>query len=147
MGAQRHAWKAGQLQLSQQQKLVSLGFCKDAYDDAWAARFRQLSAFHSEHGHCRVPPPPAAPAAGDASTRAQRRPGWGVLAAAKSQEQYPGLHTWLQQQRHRWRQGTLPDERRRRLAGLGLRFHAPHQASWNRRFSELLEFKEVMSTA
>ncbi len=115
----------------------------DAFDDAWAARFRQLAAFHSEHGHCHVPPPAAAPASGGASSTGQRRPGRSELAAPQAQEQYPGLHAWLQQQRHRWRQGTLPDERRRRLEGLGVRFHAPHEASWEQSFRELLEFKEA----
>lgn len=143
VGAKRNAWKAGQLPPSQQQQLAALGFCVDAYDDAWAARFRQLAAFHSEHRHCRVPPPPAAPAPVAASTAGQRQPGKNALAATGAQEQYPGLHAWLQQQRHRWRQGTLPDERRRRLEGLGLRFHAPHEVAWDQHFAKLLAFKEV----
>ena len=143
VGTQRHAWKAGQLAPARQQQLAALGLPMDAFEDAWAARFRRLAAFHSEHGHCRVPAPPAplARSAGGLAGQARR------LGAApeepQPQERYSGLYAWLQQQRHRWRQGTLPDERRRRLEGLGVEFVAPHESRWEQRFGELLAFKEV----
>ncbi|PRW59961.1 DEAD DEAH box helicase [Chlorella sorokiniana] len=57
------------------------------------------------------------------------------------------LEHWMEQQRHRWRQGTLSDERRRRLEGLGVHFHAPHELSWEQHFAELLAFKEELGHA
>lgn len=118
MAQQRHAWKAGHLPTSRQRQLTALGFCCDAFQDAWAAQFRQLAAFHSDHGHCRVPRAP-----------------W-------AQHRYPGLHRWLQAQLHQWREGTLADERRRRLEGLGVVFQV-HESGWDARFAELLDFREV----
>lgn len=128
---QRHAWKTGRLQLERQQALAALGFCPDAFQDAWAARFAQLAAFHSQHGHCRVPPLPS----GERRKQQQRQ-------QAQESVGYPGLHPWLQQQLLQWRRGTLPDERRRQLEGLGVEFQA-HQAGWERRYEELLQFRQV----
>ena len=115
---QRHAWKAGRLPPARQQQLAALGFCCDAFQESWAAHFGQLAAFHSEHGHCRV-----------------QRSAW-------AQQRHPGLYTWLQQQAHQWRQGTLPDDRRRRLEGMGVVFRAA-QTTWDQRFEELLLFQQV----
>lgn len=113
---QRHAWHAGRLPPDRQQRLAALGFCTDAFQDAWASRFRQLAAFHSLHGHCRLPRAPSA------------------------QRQHPGLYSWLHHQLHLWKQGTLADDRRRRLEGLGVEFE-PHDAAWEARFLELLHFR------
>jgi hypothetical protein len=108
----RQAWKAGRLAPARQQRLAALGLSGDAFQEAWAARFSQLAAFHSQHSHCRV-------------TRA-----------------HPALHSWLSHQQHQWRQGTLGDERRRRLEGLGVQFSA-HGACWEARFQELLQYRQV----
>ena len=115
---QRHAWKAGRLPPVRQQQLAALGFCCDAFQESWAAHFRQLAAFHSQHGHCRVP------------------------CAAWARQRHPGLYDWLQQQAHQWRQGTLPDDRRRRLEGVGVVFRAA-QSAWEQRFEELLLFQQA----
>ncbi|KAL4458387.1 hypothetical protein ABPG75_013252 [Micractinium tetrahymenae] len=114
---QRHAWKTGRLSAARQQQLAVLGMCPDAVQDAWSARFRQLAAFHSANGHCRMPH--SGPAA----------------------RQYPGLYAWLHHQLHLWRQGTLADDRRRRLAGLGVEW-GWCEAAWEARFQELLEFRQ-----
>lgn len=136
--------------MSRQQELAALGLGPNAHHDAWAAHFAQLAAYHSRHGHCRVPPPPpstqqpAAPAAG----RRQRRQRRSLAELAGSEEAgdqgyaSQSLYAWLQQQRQQWRRGTLPDDRRRRLEGLGVEFLA-QQASWERRYAELLAFQEV----
>lgn len=115
---QRHAWKTGRLPAGRQQRLAALGFLPDALQDAWLARFRQLAAFHSAHGHCRVPR--SGPAA----------------------RQYPGLHAWLHRQLLLWRRGTLADDRRRQLEGLGVEWGG-YEASWDARFQELLQFRQV----
>jgi hypothetical protein len=76
---QRRLWKSGQLPLDRYHQLAALGFQFDAFGARWAARFRQLSAFHSGYGHCTVPP--------DAVTEAQ----------------WPGLRQWTIIQRQAWR--------------------------------------------
>jgi hypothetical protein len=106
------------LEPDRQRRLATLGVSADAFQEAWSARFLQLAAFHSEHGHCCIP------------------------HAAWVQQRYPGLQRWLQEQVRQWREGTLPDERRRRLEGLGMPFRL-RRASWETRFAELLRFKEV----
>lgn len=111
-------WKTGRLSAGRQQRLAALGFQPDAFQDAWLARFRQLAAFHSAHGHCRVP------------------------CSGPASRQHPGLHAWLHHQLHLWRHGTLPDERRRRLEGLGVEW-GWYEATWDARFRELLDFRRV----
>ncbi|KAL4429599.1 hypothetical protein ABPG77_008648 [Micractinium sp. CCAP 211/92] len=119
---QRHAWKTGRLLAARQQRLTALGFWPDAFEDAWLARFRQLAAFHSAHGHCRVP------------------------GSGPASRQHPGLHAWLHHQLHLWRQGMLADGRRRRLEGLGVEW-GWYEAAWDARFQELLEFRQEFGHA
>lgn len=125
---QRHAWKVGRLPAARQQQLAALGLTADVFQDAWAARFRQLAAFHSEHGHCHVPLVTRPTAAGE---------------QAEERGRYPGLHAWLAAQRQQWQQGTLPDERQRRLQGLGVQLGGLHEGSWEQHFAQLLAFREV----
>ena len=78
----------------------------------WAARFRQLSEFHSRYGHCTVPP--------DAATEAR----------------WPGLRQWTFVQRQAWkrvggwlvRAGRGGAGQARELGGLPPRLPAMHQA-------------------
>lgn len=150
MGWQRHAWKAGRLRPERQRALAALGFCANAHEEAWSARFAQLAAFHSEHGHCDVPRTAerrreeagaAAPAAGPAAVAAARK-GQRQQQLQQQEGRYPGLHQWLQRQRVQWGSGTLPDERRRRLEGLGVQFQVQRSA-WEARYAELAAFREV----
>lgn len=115
---QRHLWKRGRLGPERQRRLAALGVSADAFQEAWSSRFLQLAAFHTEHGHCCVP------------------------RVARGHQGYPGLHRWLQEQVRQWQEGTLSDERRRRLEGLGVSFRL-RRASWETRFAELLSFVEV----
>ncbi|KAG7669972.1 hypothetical protein KSW81_008112 [Nannochloris sp. 'desiccata'] len=91
--SQRHRWRRGLLPIETFRALSSLDFAYDSYDARWKARFQQLAAFHSRHGHCRVP--------------------------FNDPEIPPGLYAWLLVQRQRRRQGRLEDARKRRLDGLG----------------------------
>jgi hypothetical protein len=91
--SQRHRWRRGLLPTEIFRALSALDFAYDSYDARWKARFQQLAAFHSQHGHCRVP--------------------------FNDPEVPPGLYAWLLVQRQRWRQGRLEDTRKRRLDGLG----------------------------
>jgi hypothetical protein len=93
MTLQRHRWRRGLLPTETFRALSALDFAYDSYDAKWKHRFQQLAAFHSKHGHCRVP--------------------------YNDPEVPPGLYTWLLVQRQRRRQGRLEDTRRRRLDGLG----------------------------
>jgi len=91
--SQRHRWRRGLLPTETFRALSALDFAYDSYDARWKARFQQLAAFHSQHGHCRVP--------------------------FNDPEIPPGLYAWLLVQRQRQRQGRLEDTRKRRLDGLG----------------------------
>ena len=91
--AQRHRWRRGLLPTELFRALSALDFAYDSYDARWKERFQQLAAFHSKHGHCRVP--------------------------FNDPEVPPGLYPWLLVQRQRRRQGRLDDARKRRLDGLG----------------------------
>jgi Helicase associated domain len=91
--AQRHRWRRGLLTTEIFRALSALDFAYDSYDARWKTRFQQLAAFHSQHGHCRVP--------------------------FNDPEVPPGLYAWLLVQRQRRRQGRLDDARKRRLDGLG----------------------------
>ncbi|PSC68349.1 ammonium transporter [Micractinium conductrix] len=54
--------------------------------------------------------------------------------------------TPLTKQQHQWRQGTLGDDRRRRLEGLGVQFSG-REAAWEARFQQLLQFKQEFGHA
>ena len=90
---QRHRWRRGRLATPLYRSLASLGFSFDSFDSRWVARFRQLAAFHSKHGHCHIPHDDPSVA--------------------------PGLYPWTLVQRQRRRQGRLDDARTRRLDGIG----------------------------
>lgn len=110
---QRHRWHRGRLPTSLYRTLASLGFPFDSYDARWGARFRQLAAYHSQHGHCHV-------AHNDASVPA-------------------GLYAWILVQRQRKRQGSLDDARARRLDGIGFPWDV-QAARVEERISELERF-------
>ena len=80
----------------------------------WEKRFSELVRFKAEHGHCNVP----------------RR--W---------SENPELGRWVAKQQAVYRRGELSPDRVERLEALGFEWD-PSSASWEKRFSELVRFKE-----
>jgi hypothetical protein len=85
--------------------------------------FRMLSIFQRTHGHCDVPP----------TSRAN------------------SLYAWVEKQRARQQADNLPVEQEQRLRNLGVLFEekaeartsaGPPQQRWERKFAELLAFKQ-----
>ncbi len=125
---QRIDHTAGHLRPDRKERLDALGFAWSSdyahLDDAWELRFVELKSFYDNFGHCRV-------------TRS-----WRV---------HPGLASWLDHQKERWRTGTLAPERLERLNALGFTeaqgapislAHLPMwEDLWQQRIKELGEFK------
>jgi len=82
------------------------------YSTLWEKRFSELVRFKEEHGHCNVPR------------------GW---------SENPALGTWVSSQRSR--RGKLSPDGVKRLEALGFEWD-PLSALWEKRFSELVRFKE-----
>ncbi|MHA1554283.1 MAG: helicase associated domain-containing protein [Alphaproteobacteria bacterium] len=95
-------------------RLEALGFEWDPIAAVWEKRFFELVRFKEEHGHCDVPS------------------GWNKI---------PALRTWTGTQRTNYRRGDLSPERVERLEAIGFEWDA-YVVSWEKRFSELVRFKE-----
>ncbi|MCZ6840535.1 MAG: helicase associated domain-containing protein [Alphaproteobacteria bacterium] len=109
---QRSNYKRDQLSPDKAERLEALGFEWDLFAALWEERFSELVRFKEEHGHCNVP--------------------------ARWVEN-PELSTWVTAQRSR--RGKLSPDRVERLEALGFEWD-PSSASWEKRFSELVRFKE-----
>jgi hypothetical protein len=83
-------------------------------DQLWDLRFNELARFKKQHGHCNVP-------ANDSSYRTLRR--------------------WVESQREHWRSGALREDRKARLERVGFQWKVKNP-SWDRRFEELLTYKQ-----
>lgn len=92
---QRHKRKQGRLRDEQIQALDKLAFLWSPGDASWDQGFHQLLAFRRKHRHCDVPAHCA---------------------------DFPGLGSWVANQRHRHKTGKLSPERARRLEEAGLRW-------------------------
>ncbi len=92
VAAQRHKGKCGELPGDRKAALDSIGFSWSPGGNAWAAMFKKLCDYKTEHGHCDVP---------------QDRNGHRDLSA------------WVQHQRTRRRKGVLEQDRIDRLEKIG----------------------------
>eukprot|EP00803_Ostreobium_quekettii_P008369 evm.model.scf_648.3 EVM.evm.TU.scf_648.3 scf_648:22258-26753(-) len=115
---QRVKWKCGVLDVEAYHQLCAVDFVFDADEHTWTQHFKDLCDFHDRHGHC------------DVSHSDQD-------AAVK----YPGLADWVSLQRHTHKRGRLPEDRRRRLSGLGFTWQQ-QEYRWQQRFNELVEFQK-----
>jgi hypothetical protein len=97
------------------QLLNSIGFPQDPRDDAWTAMFQQCNQLHVDTKNCNV------------------------KLGGKSGET-TRLAAWQQQQRTYYRQGKLNALRVRKLESIGFCW-SKHVDLWEKRFSELIDFK------
>ncbi len=114
----------GRLSHEQIERLESIGFewqplwTRFPDDENWEMAFAQVAEFREKNGHLRIP------------------------------ERYPGclnLNAWIRRQRNAWERGKLSAERWQRLESLGIPRdpHAYWRAQlWEKRFQELLDFRE-----
>jgi hypothetical protein len=92
---QRHARRAGTLSAERVRKLDKLHFVWDGWAEQWEGMFAALVKYRKSHGNCDVPR------------------GWW---------RDPKLADWVARQRKFARRGTLPCDRKKRLAALGFVF-------------------------
>ena len=85
-------------------------------DRRWEEMYRELKKYQKEHGDCQVP---------------------------QGFKDSPHLARWVNSQRERQRQGTMPEDRKERLDGLGFWWGTSNEDRWNAMFEKLKDFKEV----
>lgn len=114
VSAQRQMHTLGDLSLERQERLQQIGFLFDPLDAAWEESSAALEKFAREQGHCAVPC------------------GW---------TDAPRLYYWIHYQRIAHRQGSLPQDRARRLEAIG--FHWEQMCpKWVRAYFQLKEFRK-----
>ncbi len=115
----RQLWKEGKLSPERIKQLESLGFTIIDHDaekkETWEKMFSSLCEFKKIKGHCKV---------------TQR---W---------HKNPALANWVSNQRQMKRNNRLSSYYLRRLNEIGFIWHT-REDLWEKRFSELLEFKKV----
>jgi superfamily II DNA or RNA helicase len=111
---QRQERKHGTLAQESVARLDALGVVWERLDDFWEHRFRDLTTFKMQHGHCNVP---------------------------VEYPQNPALGTWLNNQRRLQRSLQLSPDRVNRLEEVGVLWE-PQGAVWEKRFQELRAFKK-----
>jgi superfamily II DNA or RNA helicase/DNA-binding TFAR19-related protein (PDSD5 family) len=113
---QRGNYKNNKLSEERKERLEALGFVWDGNDHAWEEGFRELCAYHQEHGNCDVP---------------------------KSYITDTGfmLGSWASRQRHFLRKNKLSEERKERLDALGFVWD-PFAEQWEEGFRELCAYHQ-----
>lgn len=105
--------RRGQMPKVREERLDQIGFAWSPFETAWDQKFRELSEFKTQHGHCNVP-----------------------LAYAEN----PSLGVWLANQRAKYSRGALRPEREKILSALGLTWDMAEE-QWQRRMVELRAFR------
>ena len=96
----------------QRQRLDAIGFEWDPMSATWEKRFAELLQYKEQHGDCNVP---------------------------QKWAENKKLGSWVTTQRSR--RERLPEERQSRLTALGFDWN-PNFTAWEKRFAELLQYKE-----
>ena len=91
--SQRKAMKSGKLEKTYIAKLKEVGFVWDAFEAKWEAGCAKLMEYQKVHAHCNVP---------------------------QKWTQDPGLGKWVSDQRKKWREDKLAQDKVRRLDMLGI---------------------------
>ena len=115
----RKLWKEGKLSQERIKQLESLSFTIIDHDavkkETWEKMFSSLCEYKKIKGHCKVPQ------------------GW---------TENPELAHWVSSQRQMKRKNRLKSDYLRRLNEIGFIWHA-REDLWEKRFTELLEFKKI----
>ena len=117
--------KSGTLPGRRARRLAAAGFPLDLKDVTWKDAFRALCAFQELEGHCRVP----------------------RSYVVEGHSRVPGrppltLGRWVEKQRQYHRNNKLSEERCRLLEDVGLAWTDTHGAGWEKKFRELVRYKE-----
>ncbi|MEI7729126.1 MAG: helicase associated domain-containing protein [Verrucomicrobiota bacterium] len=119
LAQQRKAASRDQLVAEKRQRLANLGVNWLPLESTWERHFQNLCDFHRQHGHFHVP-------SGYAPD--------------------PDLYDWQYRQRYLHRHGSLREDRKQKFEALGWTSSpgpdSDHEAKWEKRFAELLAFKE-----
>jgi len=98
VASQRHKQRLDELSETRVAQLDQLGFVWSPSERAWEKMFRRLATYRKSHGHCNV----SDSGSGDAE-----------------------LAYWVQQQRVRYRNGKIDEDRKSRLERLGFEWVRP----------------------
>jgi Helicase associated domain len=116
---QRHEWNGGKLSAARYRRLSAIpGFVWDKQYEQWKRNFFDLVAYKEKHGNCTV----------------------ALKNDSKQSEATNHLARWAVKQRHLFKHGMLPDDRRRRLEGIGFQF-CPDEDRFQARLIELKEYQ------
>ena len=111
VSSQRTAYQSNTLPAERKQRLDALGFVWDPLEQLWEEGFKELIAYHREHGNCSVP----------------------RLFVTQSGNK---LGIWVNNQRTKLKKGQLSDEKKRRLDALGFAWDR-FEEKWEEGFKEL----------
>lgn len=117
LNKQRLDKKRGKVTLTAEKvsRLDKLGFIWDPLESAWDDRFNKLKAFKEKYGHCN---------------------------AQKRDQENRELGIWVATQRKAKKSDKIDNKHVNLLDALGFSWE-PYDDTWDRRFSELQEFKKV----
>jgi len=107
--------KTGKLAADREERLNCVGFVWNVDERYWEQKFAELLVFKKQHGHCNVP---------------------------HKYKPNPALNLWISTMRKIRKTGKLAAEREQRLEQVGFVWD-PFESEWERRFEELLVFKEA----
>lgn len=110
---QRDSYRAGKMNQERIRRLDQLGFIWEPSDAVWEQMLEALREHKREKGHCKV---------------------------SRNWPRSPHLAHWVLRQRQAKKNGTLTEERIRRLQEAGLAW-TPQESLWEQRFAELVEYK------
>ncbi len=111
VAAQRYTKKTGKISNERISRLEELGF--EWVLDRWAKQFEDLVCFKKRYGHCNVP---------------------------REWPEDKSLSDWVGAQRYKKLTGQLESDRERALSELGFKWDI-FQASWDKKFAELEQYK------
>ena len=111
----RGQYKKGSLKLEYINRMNSIAFDWDPFNNQWQKRFDELCEFKKANGHCNVP---------------------------RDYHESRLLATWTQEQRTQYSQNRLNQKRIEKLNDIGFHF-IPRNSQWDKSFIKLCEFQKI----
>ncbi len=109
---QRKAYQSGKLEITRAEQLRAIGVELDPPIDAWYSFYEKAKIYFKEYGHLHVPPT------------------------------HKELYAWIRQQRRRYRNKYMKEEKITLLKGIGMEFEHEIPARWTAMMHELEEWVE-----